>query len=284
MVKEIIENLPVDAKLYVDGTAGHGGHIVAIAASGKLATDAIIYAIDRDAIMLEKCRQQTADLSKDISLEYIQDTYANIAKHLWEKKADFILLDIGVNMEHFTDRERGFSVHDDGPLDMRFDTRSGKTAAEILNTSDGKEFIDMFMTYGDFSEKSSEYFTKHILEKRATSPFLTTGDFRDFLYSIWVRKNQLPIIFQCLRIITNQELQQLTTFLQEMPSLITVGGRCAIITFHSIEDRIVKYAFKELAEQGIISLVNKKVIAPHYTEVQKNRAARSAKLRIIEKI
>lgn len=141
----------------------------------------------------------------------------------------------------------------------------------------------MFISYGDFSPKSSDYFAAHIIEYRNKQPFLTTKSFVDFLYSIGVRKNQLPIIFQCLRIETNQELAQLETFLKVFPDTLNIAGRCAIITFHSTEDRIVKYAFKALEETGSFKLVTKKVIQPHYTEVQKNRAARSAKLRIIER-
>ena len=306
MVKEIVSHVPENCKLYVDGTAGHGWHIAAITASGKLAEDAHIVAIDRDGQMLAKAREILVSVMsrQKWSVMYVQDTYANIGSILkdmdpgsspgwqsispgWQgstKKIDFILLDIWVNMEHFKDGSRGFSIHEDAPLDMRFDTRSGETAGDILNTYDKVELIRMFVQYGDFSPKSSEYFTDHIIENRKKEPFSTTKQFVDFLYGIWVRKNQLPIIFQCLRIQTNQELKQLEIFLQTFPDTIAVWGRCAIMTFHSTEDRIVKYAFKALEEKWKFKLVNKKVIAPHYTEVQKNRASRSAKLRIIEKV
>ena len=286
MVKEIVSHVPENCKLYVDGTAGHGWHIAAITASGKLAEDAHIIAIDRDGQMLAKAREILVSVMsrQKWSVMYVQDTYANIIDITGGKKIDFILLDIWVNMEHFKDGSRGFSVHEDAPLDMRFDTRSGETAGDILNTYDKVELIRMFVQYGDFSPKSSEYFTDHIIENRKKELFSTTKQLVDFLYGIWVRKNQLPIIFQCLRIQTNQELKQLEIFLQTFPDTIAVWGRCAIMTFHSTEDRIVKYAFKALEEKWKFKLVNKKVIAPHYTEVQKNRASRSAKLRIIEKV
>ena len=288
MVKEIIDHLPESATLYVDGTAGHGGHIAAIAASGKLATHADIIAVDRDAIMLQKCRQQTVEAAKTYNLSYVQESYAKMLS-LLPKPADFILLDIGVNMEHFKDGQRGFSIHEDAPLDMRFDTRSGETAADLLNTGNKETLVGAFMKYGDFSEKSATFFYERIIEKRKEKPFVTTSGFVDFLYSIGVRKNQLPVLFQCLRIVVNQELDQLENFLRDMPKCLAVGGRCAIMTFHSTEDRIVKYAFKELADNGSsdgkkFTLVNKKVIAPHYTEAQRNRAARSAKLRFIERV
>jgi 16S rRNA (cytosine1402-N4)-methyltransferase len=139
-------------------------------------------------------------------------------------------------------------VHEDAPLDMRFDTREGRTAADILNTYSAGDLIHMFITYGDFSPKSSDYFATHIIEHRNKKPFVATKDLIDSLYSIGVRKNQLPIIFQCLRIETNQELAQLEVFLKAFPNVLALGGRCAIITFHSTEDRIVKYAFKALDE------------------------------------
>jgi len=283
MVSEIITHVPTDCHLYVDGTAGHGWHIAAIAASGKLAPNASIIAIDRDAAMLEKAKTFVWSTHTQ-TFQFVQDSYANIETILDGKKADFILLDIGVNMEHFKDGARGFSIHDDAPLDMRFDTRSWETAADILNTYSKDKLVDLFIKYGDFSPKSSEYFADHIIAHRHTTPFTTTKQFVESLYSIGVRKNQLPIIFQCLRIQTNQELAQLEVFLQTLPNLLSIGGRCAIITFHSTEDRIAKYAFKWLAEEWSFTLVNKKVIAPHYKEVQKNRAARSAKLRIIERV
>lgn len=286
MVKEIVSHVPENCKLYVDGTAGHGWHVAAIAASGRLAEDAHIIAIDRDWQMLAKAREILVSVMsrEKWSVMYVQDTYANIGSIIEDKKIDFILLDIWVNMEHFKDGSRGFSVHEDAPLDMRFDTRSGDTAADILNKSEKELLMHMFSQYGDFSPKSSEYFTDHIIDYRKNEPFKTTKQLVDFLYSIGVRKNQLPIMFQCLRIQTNQELKQLEIFLQTFPDTIAVWWRCAIMTFHSTEDRIVKYAFKALEEKWEFKLVNKKVIAPHYTEIQKNRAARSAKLRIIEKV
>jgi 16S rRNA (cytosine1402-N4)-methyltransferase len=285
MVQEIINHVPENCKLYVDGTAGHGWHIAAIAASGKLTDDAHIVAIDRDGQMLAKARETLVSVMTRPagSLMYVQDTYANLPSIVQDKKIDFILLDIGVNMEHFKDGSRGFSVHEDAPLDMRFDTREWQTAADIVNTADKQVLMHMFVQYGDFAPKSAEYFTDNMIEARKKEPILTTKQLIDFFYSIGVRKNQLPVIFQCLRIQTNQELEQLETFLKVFPNCLASWGRCAIMTFHSTEDRIVKYAFKALDDTWDFTLVNKKVIVPHYTEVQKNRAARSAKLRIIEK-
>jgi 16S rRNA (cytosine1402-N4)-methyltransferase len=125
-------------------------------------------------------------------------------------------------MEHFKDGTRGFSIHEDASLDMRFDIRNGQTAADILNTFDKEALSTMFVQYGDFSPKSSEYFADHIIETRKKELFTTTKKLVDFLYSIGVRKNQLPIIFQCLRIQTNQELKQLEIFLQTFPECLAI--------------------------------------------------------------
>ncbi|MBP6086383.1 16S rRNA (cytosine(1402)-N(4))-methyltransferase [Patescibacteria group bacterium] len=154
------------------------------------------------------------------SLMYVQDTYANLPSIVQDKKIDFILLDIGVNMEHFKDGTRGFSVHEDAPLDMRFDTREGQTAADIVNTADKQTLMHMFVQYGDFAPKSAEYFTDNMIEARKKEPILTTKQLIDFFYGIGVRKNQLPVIFQCLRIQTNQELEQLETFLKVFPDCL----------------------------------------------------------------
>jgi 16S rRNA (cytosine1402-N4)-methyltransferase len=285
MVNEIVQMVPPGAAVYVDGTAWHGGHIAAIARSKIMAIQAHIIAIDRDAQMLTKAQMLLAQ--EGYNLTYVQNTYANMAEVLGGIKpwlqADFVLLDIGVNMEHFKNGDRGFSIHEDAPLDMRFDTRSWQTAADFLNTASTETIASMLVTYGDFAPKSWDHFAEKIITRRKLQPFTTTRDFVDFLYSVGVRKAQLPIFFQCIRIIVNDELGQLEKFLSQMDTIVAPGWRVAIITFHSIEDRIVKYNFKEKDASGERAFVNKKVIAPHYTEVQRNRASRSAKLRVIEK-
>lgn len=286
MVNEIVQMVPPGAHVYVDGTAGHGGHIAAIAKSNIMAIQGHIIAIDRDTHMLQKA--ETLLSQHGYNLTYVHGTYAD-TKEILDRiqpglRADFVLLDIGVNMEHLKDGERGFSIHADAPLDMRFDTTQWDTAADVLNTASAEQLADMLVRYGDFLEKSGEHFAQKFIARRAVTPFTTTGDFVEFLYSVGVRKNQLPIIFQCLRIVVNDELGQLETFLAHMDEIVAPWGRVAVITFHSIEDRIVKYDFKAKEASGGRSLVNKKVIAPHYTEVQRNRASRSAKLRVIERV
>jgi 16S rRNA (cytosine1402-N4)-methyltransferase len=200
-----------------------------------------------------------------------------------------MLLDLGVNMEHFKDMERGFSLHSDAPLDMRFSKTFPLTAKAVINTYPAQQLEKMLTTYGDFSPKTAQYLTKGIIEARKHHPLETTKQLKEVLYELHCNQKKIAVVFQTLRIETNKELQQLEIFLKNFGKQLIIGGRCVIITYHSIEDRMVKNAFKALAQKeseqldGCFQLVNKKVILPQYTEVQHNKAARSAKLRVIER-
>jgi 16S rRNA (cytosine1402-N4)-methyltransferase len=194
-----------------------------------------------------------------------------------------MLLDLGVNMEHFKDGARGFSIKADAPLDMRFSAQNERTAKDIVNGYNAAQLEKMLITYGDFSPKTSEYLTKGILEARKKRSIESTGQLTALLKALHFNQQKIAVVFQALRIETNRELEQLEVFLQTFGDWLSEGGRCGIITYHSIEDRMTKYALKKWEESGNFQLVNKKVIVPHYTEVAKNKAARSAKLRIIER-
>lgn len=289
MTKEVFASLPSGRTTYVDGTFGHGGHVEYIMEELKK-TDPTsiknkrIVAIDRDEKMLTKGKDLLAPYHAQI--DFVHNSYGHIEDILKEEliqKVDYILLDLGVNMEHFKDPERGFSFLYDAPLDMRFDQTSGQTAAKVVNTYPRTRLADIFVKYGDFSEKSSLYIADALIEKRSEGHILTTHELNDTLRKKGLRKEQMPVIFQCLRIETNHELDELIHFLEVFPPLLSSGGRCAIMTYHSIEDRLVKLAFKDMIERDpSLTLYNKKVIAPNYKEVMHNRAARSAKMRIIE--
>ena len=160
-----------------------------------------------------------------------------------------MLLDLGVNMEHFKDNERGFSINTNAPLDMRF-AREGnrRSAKDIINSSSPQQLEKMLTTYGDFSPKTASYLSKGILEARSKAPLETTDQLKSLLHSLHCNQKKVAVVFQALRIETNQELEQLEIFLKNFSKQLKIGGRCAIITYHSIEDRIVKNAFKALAE------------------------------------
>lgn len=292
MAKEVYESLPTGWKTYVDGTFGHGGHVEYIMQrlQQEQWDDAIkhkrIIAIDRDPKMLEKGKELVTKYHAHI--DFIHDSYSHITDILKAEmlpQVDYMLLDLGVNMEHFKDPERGFSFLYDAPLDMRFDQTSGLTAARVINTYPRERLAEVFVKYWDFSQKSGLYIADALIEKREDGHILTTHELFETLKKKGIRKHQMPVVFQCLRIETNHELGELMVFLEEFVPLLSKWGRCAIMTYHSIEDRLVKIAFKNIVEENSnYVLYNKKVIAPHYLEIQHNRAARSAKLRVIERI
>ena len=287
LAQEIYNHMPDHRTHSFDGTFGHGGHaqFFLSSESEKRPIESLkIIGTDVDTAMIAKAQSLTVDFKDNISI--IHSSYANIdkiAKELW--LFDFELLDLGVNLEHFKDGSRGFSIKTDAPLDMRFDqSKNPLTAKSWLQTVKSEELQTSLQNYGDFSPKTAEYLTKLICEQRKKSAFDTTFQLKDFLLTHHFNQKKIAIIFQVIRIMVNQELEQLENFLKVFPQTLNIGWRCAIITYHSIEDRITKLAFKKLDESWLFRLVNKKVIIPHYTEVQKNKAARSAKLRIIEKI
>lgn len=276
MVPEVLALVPLSVQNIVDGTTWHGGHTLAMA---EQFPDAKIVAMDRDAAMLQHARERCVDVDR---ITFVNDSYANFAQY--NPLVDFILLDIGVNREHFEDRSRWFSIHDDGPLDMRFDRTQEKTAASVLQSYSVDELTRIFVDYADFTPEKSHELALGIVKQRLKEKFTTTQGLRHFFWQFGIGKGATTVLFQALRIEVNDELGELRRFLETFISSLSLGGRCAIITFHSIEDRMVKKAFADLAAWSWFALVHKKPIKPTRQEVQKNRASRSALLRCIEKI
>jgi 16S rRNA (cytosine1402-N4)-methyltransferase len=186
-------------------------------------------------------------------------------------------------MEHFKDWERGFSLNFDSKLDMRFDNKSWKSAYDILNTYSSNDLTRTFVEYAEFTPQKSQEISHKIIEYRKKSPINTTFDLKKILNQVGLGQKASVVIFQAIRIETNKEIDNLKLFLESIPNILSKGWRCGIITFHSIEDRIVKNYFKDISKLDWFSLVSKKAIKPNYKEVQKNRASRSAKYRVIEK-
>ncbi len=243
--------------------------------------------VDKDEKMLAVARERLSGKEHIRLGQCAYDEWAKIDEIGGLSCFDYILLDIGINWGHIWDASRGFSIKGDGPLDMRFDARreSGSmTAEQYLHRMDVKDFAQKLEQYGDFSPARAEQISLHIARSKHDKPIKTTLDLVEVLKSIKLNGRKQAIIFQVLRIIVNDELGHLERFLESFGDHLTVGGRCAIMTFHSIEDRMVKQSFKKRAERDDFVLVNKKVIKPHRQEREKNKASRSAKLRIIEKI
>ena len=309
MLQEVLDSIPEQCRLVMDGTLGHGGHTIAMAqAFGVFPHETspqtpllqgeglTVVWVDRDAEMIEKAKVQIerAWLSEYIST--VQGSYAEWEKidvaHLSRGEDfwkfwwlfDFILLDIWVNMDHYKIGERGFSIRLDGPLDMRFDTSVGQSAYEWVMQAGYDEMMDVFQTWADLSAKVADRFVKDLMASRKKASLETTHGFRDRAKSVWIWEKKLTLIFQAMRIHINGEMRELELFLEAFVEHLRIWGRCAIMTYHSGEDRLVKYALKKLVDAWRGVLTTKKVIKPTWKEVQSNKAARSAKMRVFEKI
>ena len=287
LLNEVCSYLLPESKLIVDCTLGHGWHAQVLL---SLAKDARLVWFDVDELMMKKAKIQIGIRDQELGtrieerMEYVHGNYSDIKNVLWARKADFILNDLGVNLEHFKAVERGFSIRGIAPLDMRFDTSTGPTAADIVATYTTDQLTHIFEQYADFSSPKALELAKYIVTTRKQKPILTTQDFKVILNACGLGDKACTVIFQSLRIETNKELDNLKRFLSVFPETLNSAWRCLIITYHSTEDRLVKQAYNELVATGDYKLVTKKPVMPNYKEVAVNRAARSAKLRILEKL
>lgn len=280
MLQETLDYMPDNCKIVVDGTLWHGWHSLEMIKK----TNHLVW-IDMDNKMLAKAKDRLAEHKDKITL--VHGSYTDIPQILEENKldkADYVIVDLGVNMEHFKDESRGFSIRWEADLDMRFDTTKGDTAYDVINNYGKDDLSNIFQMYADFSVKIADQIAEKILAERKNRPFQTTQEFKNLLNQVGLGDKACSVIFQSIRIETNKEIDNLKLFLDNIPRFLAVWGICGVMTYHSIEDRITKYKFKEMENSGEYKLINKKVIKPHYTEVQKNRAARSAKYRFIQRI
>jgi 16S rRNA (cytosine1402-N4)-methyltransferase len=260
---------------YLDATVGGGGHSSLILAA---APDVSLVAIDQDAQAIAAA-QATLSTYGD-RIQFWQGNFADYTSG--GATFDGIIADLGVSSVQFDLPERGFSFRHTAPLDMRMNRQQSLTAAEIINFWDEAKLADIFFTYGE--ERLSRRIARRIVEKR---PFQTTTELADTIaYSVpksyrYGRIHPATRTFQALRIVVNQELTALETFLKTAPGWLNPGGRIGIISFHSLEDRIVKYAFRESSE---LTILTKKPIQPTDAEIAENPRSRSAKLRLAERI
>ena len=289
LAQEVYEKLPNTTKIILDWTVWHWGHIEYILSKlskeEKHLFDSIqVIWVDRDNSMLQKAKTNTKNFEDKI--EYINCSYHDLSDISNISKVGFfdvILLDLWVNLEHLKQWQRGFSIKTDWPLDMRYDTKQDITAKDLINNLSTDKLAEVFGKYGDFGSKFAWKIANYLSKKNKKDRIDTTGKLVEALKEFGLNQKKIAVIFQCLRIQTNKELFFLESFLEEFGKYLNVWGVCIIITYHSIEDRMVKYKFKELANTSF-ELVNKKVIKPNYKETLSNRAARSAKLRIIKKL
>jgi 16S rRNA (cytosine1402-N4)-methyltransferase len=291
LLNEVIEHLEIKPSgVYVDCTFGGGGHSRAILQ--KLGEKGRLLAFDQDA-------DAQQNLPDDTRVVFVPQNFRHLQRFLRLNgitEVDGVLADLGVSSYQFDEASRGFSIRFDGALDMRMDQRQEKTAADVLNKYSEAELHKLFEQYGEVT--NSKTLARTIIDKRRQAPFQTIEAFKDTLFEI-VRGNPnkyFAQVFQALRMEVNEETAALKELLEQLPAVLKKGGRAAIITFHSIEDRWVKTFFRKGTfvtedENPFISkevpsqllLVNKKPIVAAPEETRRNPRSRSAKLRVAEK-
>jgi 16S rRNA (cytosine1402-N4)-methyltransferase len=287
MVPEVLGFLNLrSGGTYVDCTLGGGGHAQALLGkfktclpAGKVQNPNIkIIGFDQDGEAIAAAKQRLAGF-KDI--EYINDNFVNLKEHL-KHKVDGFLFDLGVSSYQIDAAERGFSLQQDGPLDMRMDQGQELTAARIINHSSTEELEKIFQEYGE--ERFARRIARAVIGQR---PFSTTFQLKAIIEKAiptWKKRESVTRIFQALRIAVNAELDNLTAAVSDAVALLNPGGRIVVIAYHSLEDRIIKRAFRDFAKNAILGVLTKKPITPGKDEVAENPRARSAKLRAAEKL
>jgi 16S rRNA (cytosine1402-N4)-methyltransferase len=277
--------------VYVDCTFGGGGHSRGILE--RLGPEGRLVAFDQDA-------DAKQNLPDDDRILFVPQNFRYLKRFLrlnGINGVDGILADLGVSSHQFDEGERGFSIRFDGPLDMRMDQNGGKKASDILLEYDAKQLQDMFSNYGEVT--NSKTLAQYIVQHRSVAELKTIDSFKGMLQPI-IKGNPnkyLAQVFQALRIEVNSELDALKEMLEQIPSVLNTGGIAAIITFHSLEDRLVKIFFKEETfeekvenpfensyKEKELKILTKKPIVPTQDELKKNARSRSSKLRAVEKL
>lgn len=303
LLNEAIDALNVkEDGIYVDLTLGRGGHSKEIL---KRLTTGHLYAFDKDDEAIEESKENLKEFSKKITI--IRDDFRNFRQNLENlgvEKVDGILLDLGVSSPQFDEGNRGFSYRENSRLDMRMDTRQKLTAFDVVNTYSVGELTRIFKEYGE--DKYSYQIARKIVEKRQQKPVETTLELVEIIKASKPQKelakkgHPAKQIFQALRIEVNDELGALKDALKDALEVLNIGGRIAVITFHSLEDRITKVMFQNVSkvegtrknvfalptkeDEPDFKLVNNRVILPSEKEQETNSRSKSAKLRAIERV
>ena len=291
LLRESVDGLNIRPEgIYVDVTFGGGGHSKEILS--RLGAGGHLYSFDQDA-------DAEKNIVADDRLTFVRSNFRylkNWMRYYGVEKIDGLLADLGVSSHHFDEAERGFSLRFDAPLDMRMNKRATLTAADVLNNYGEGQLADVFYYYGEL--KAARRMASLIVKSRAEKPLLTTGDLLNVLQPLLRRdreKKEAAQAFQALRIAVNHEMDALREMLLAATELLAEGGRLSVITYHSLEDRIVKNIMKSGNAEGKVAqdffgraetpfrAVNSKVITPTDDELARNPRSRSAKLRIAEK-
>ena len=301
LLNETIDGLNIKPDgIYVDGTLGGGGHAYEVCR--RLGEKGSIVGIDQDAAAIEAASARLKDFGEKVTI--VRSNYCDMKSKLHElgiDKVDGIVLDLGVSSYQLDTAERGFSYREDAPLDMRMDTRQKMTARDIVNDYTEADLYRAIRDYGE--DKFAKNIAKHIVQARAVKPVETTAELSEIIRASipmkFQKKSGHPAkrTFQAIRIELNRELDVLRDSLDDMIDLLNPGGRLCVITFHSLEDRIVKSAFRKnenpctcppdfpvcvCGKKSKGSIITKKPILPSEEELEYNSRSKSAKLRIFE--
>ncbi|MCK9186122.1 16S rRNA (cytosine(1402)-N(4))-methyltransferase RsmH [Candidatus Gracilibacteria bacterium] len=294
-------------EIVVDATLGLGGHAMMllknVGKTGKL------IAFEQDERNLKEAKKRIKEFAKEVkNVFYISDNFRYLKKRITEigiEKIDAILFDLGLSSPHIDDSNRGFSFLNDGPLDMRFDERNPLTAEIVVNEWKEEDLVKIFYEYGE--EKYARKIAREICSHRKAEKFTSTLQLANFIEVTvcggigkrWKEKiHPATRVFQALRIAVNDELKALSDALDQAAEMLNIGGRIAVISYHSLEDRIVKQFFKELQQpqvtmeesiyrnhgDPIFEPITRKPIVPTDEEIEQNRRSRSAKLRVYKKV
>lgn len=303
LLNETIENLKIKPDgIYVDGTLGGAGHASQVCE--RLSKDGWLIGIDQDEDAIHASRERLKIFENRVTI--IRDNYCNM-RHQLEgldiRGVDGIVLDLGVSSYQLDAVSRGFTYRNDAPLDMRMDNRQDQTAADIVNTYSEQELYRVIRDYGE--DPFAKNIAKHIVMQREKAPIRTTGELNEVIRAAIpakVRRNgghPSKRTFQAIRIELNREMEVLSDSLDDMVDYLNPGGRLCIITFHSLEDRIVKTAFRRnenpctcppnfpvctCGKKSKGHVITRKPILPSEQEMEMNKRSKSAKLRVFEKI
>jgi 16S rRNA (cytosine1402-N4)-methyltransferase len=300
LLEESIEALRVQpGGTYVDCTVGLGGHAREILQ--RMEGHGLLIAMDRDPETLELARDRLSGLAENLSL--YRENFKNLPlllSNLGIASIDGCLVDLGVSRYQLTEPERGFSFREPGPLDMRLDRDQKTSAADLVQRLNVKELTDLFRRYGE--EPEAARIARALVEERRQTRFRTTTELAEFIARVKKRRSSLhpaTLVFQALRIAVNQELEGLDRFLSRTIQCLSHGGRLVAISFHSLEDRIVKRTFQLEAGKCIcfqpgdhcrcpriknVEILTRKPVTASPSELERNPSARSAKMRAVERV
>lgn len=299
LLEQSIEGLNIHPEgIYVDATFGGGGHSMEILS--HLNDKGHLFSFDQDLDAEKNIQQEGHEVLLQDNFTFIRSNFRylkNWMRYYKIDKIDGILADLGVSSHHFDDENRGFSFRFDAPLDMRMNTKASLTAADVINTYNEEQLADIFYLYGEL--KNARRIASLLVKARSQKNITSTHDLIQAVEAVFGKareKKDLAKLFQALRIEVNHEMEALKELLNSAQELLTTGGRLVVITYHSLEDRMVKNIMKTGNVQGKVQqdffgriettfkLLNNKVITPTSQEQQENPRSRSAKLRIAEKI